>query len=69
MAREEPWSRFHRRRNREMQRQRGAEPEEKDDEASKSGGRWATYVFNIMPRSQYPAQDMGAKTDEMLART
>ena len=42
-------------------------PEEKDEEVNKSGGRWATYVFSIMPRSQYPAQDMGAKTDETIA--
>jgi hypothetical protein len=37
-------------------------------EADMSGGRWATYIFNIVPRSQYPAQDMGARTDEMIAR-
>jgi hypothetical protein len=45
-----------------------AAPEEKNEDVIKSGGRWATYVFNIMPRSQYPAQDMGALTDEMIAR-
>ena len=45
-----------------------AAPEEKDEDINKSGGRWATYVFNIMPRSQYPAQDMDTKTDEMIAR-
>ena len=41
-------------------------PEPKDEEVNKSGGRWATYVFNIVPRSQYPAQDMDARTDAFL---
>lgn len=46
----------------------GAAPveEPKDEEVNKSGGRWATYVFNIVPRSQYPAQDMDARTDEFI---
>ena len=38
-----------------------AAPEEKDEEVNKSGGRWATYVFNIMPRSQYPAAGHGGE--------
>lgn len=44
------------------------EPEEEKEEEDKEGGRWATYVFNIVPRSEYPAQDMGARTDEMIGR-
>ncbi|HEY3422165.1 MAG TPA: hypothetical protein VGK13_03325 [Methanocellaceae archaeon] len=43
-----------------------AAPDEKDEEANKSGGRWATYIFNIIPRSQYAAQDMGTLTDKMI---
>jgi hypothetical protein len=43
------------------------EPEEKEEE-NKEGGRWATYVFNIVPGSEFPAQDMNAKTDEMIGR-
>jgi hypothetical protein len=42
----------------------GEEP--KDEEVNKSGGRWATYVFSIVPRSQYPAEDMGAALDAFI---
>ena len=44
-----------------------AAPEEKGEDVNKSGGRWATYVFNIMPRSQFPGQDTDALTDKMIA--
>ncbi len=43
----------------------GDVPEEKE-EASAGSGRWATYVFKAMNRSEYPPQDMGAKMDEFI---
>ncbi|BAI60232.1 conserved hypothetical protein [Methanocella paludicola SANAE] len=42
------------------------EEEPKDEEVNKSGGRWATYVFSIVPRSQYPAADMDAAADAFI---
>ncbi len=40
--------------------------EPRDEEVNKSGGRWATYVFSIVPRSQFPAQDMDAAADGFI---
>jgi hypothetical protein len=45
-----------------------APPEEKDEEVNKSGGRWATYVFRIASRGEYPLPDMGASTDDFIGR-
>ena len=39
----------------------GAAPEEKDEEVNKSGGRWATYVFNIIPRRPVPCRGHGGE--------
>ncbi len=43
-----------------------APAEEPKEEASSGSGRWATYVFSIVPRSQYPVQDMDVRTDAFL---
>jgi hypothetical protein len=43
-----------------------ASPEEEKEEASTGGGRWATYVFRVVSRAEYPPQDMTAKTDDFI---
>jgi hypothetical protein len=39
--------------------------EEKEGDST-GGGRWATYLFNIVPGGEFPMQDMSQKTDGMI---
>jgi|SRR5271157_6219127 len=43
-----------------------APPEEKEAEESTGGGRWATYVFRVVGRGEYPPRDMAEKTDQFI---